>query len=237
MAQATTIRGGKVRIMLGAGTAPIVYSAPCGFTSRSITFTKGLEEASVPDCDNPDKIDWIGRDATSLSISVSGEGVLAVESVDTWDAAWLSLDSVPARIEIEFPAKTIIWVGRLHIESLEIGATNGARSTLNVSMQSDGEFVRSVLTGAPPNNTVAPTISGNPKVGTALTVTPGTWTGDATIAYTYVWRSNGAVVGTSIATYSPAAGDVGKTITVTVTATNSSGSKTMTAGPTTPVIA
>lgn len=142
MAQATTVRGGKVRILLGSGTGPIVYAAPCGFTNRSITFTKGLEEANVPDCDDPDKIDWIGRDATSLSISVSGEGVLAYESTDTWDEAWQSLDSVPARIEIEWPLKTVIWTGRLHIESMELGATNGTRATLNVTMQSDGAFVR-----------------------------------------------------------------------------------------------
>lgn len=142
MAQATTIRGGKVRILLGSGSGPIVYAAPCGFTNRSITFTKGLEEANVPDCDDPDKIDWIGRDATSLSISVSGEGVLAYESTDTWDAAWQSLDSVPARIEIEWPAKTVVWTGNLHIESMELGATNGTRATLNVTMQSDGAFVR-----------------------------------------------------------------------------------------------
>lgn len=142
MAQATTIRGGKVRIMLGSGSNPIIYSAPCGFTSRSITFTKGLEESNVPDCDDPDKIDWIGRDATSLSISVSGEGVLAYESVDTWDTAWQSLESVPSRIEIEWPEKTVTWSGNLHIESMELGATNGTRSTLNVSMQSDGAFIR-----------------------------------------------------------------------------------------------
>lgn len=142
MAQATTIRGGRVRILLGSGSAPIVYEAPCGFTNRSITFTKGLEEANVPDCDDPDKIDWIGRDATSLSISVSGEGVLAYESTDTWDEAWQSLDSVPARIEIEWPLKTVVWVGNLHIESMELGATNGTRATLNVTMQSDGEFLR-----------------------------------------------------------------------------------------------
>lgn len=142
MAAATTIRGGKVRILLGEGTSPIVYTAPCGFTSRSVTFNKGLEEVNIPDCLDPDKIDWVGRDSVSLSISVSGEGVLAYESVDTWDTAFLSLDSVPARIEIEWPAKTVVWTGRLHIESLELGATNAQRATLNVSMQSDGEFVR-----------------------------------------------------------------------------------------------
>lgn len=152
MAQATTIRGGRVRIMLGSGSAPIIYSAPCGFTSRSITFTKGLEESNVPDCDDPDKIDWVGRDATSLSISVSGEGVLAYESTDTWDAAWQSLESIPARMEIHWPLKIVTWTGRFHIESMELGATNGTRATLNITMQSDGESLRGEL---PPEDFVS----------------------------------------------------------------------------------
>lgn len=141
MAQATTIKGGKVRVLLDLASSG-TYTAACGFTSRSITFSKGLEDVSVPDCDDPDKVDWVGRDATSLSIAVSGEGVLAVESGEDWLEAWESVDSVPAKIEIEFPAKTITYTGRMHVESLELGAPNGRRVTNNVSMQSDGVMVR-----------------------------------------------------------------------------------------------
>lgn len=148
MAQATTIKSGKIRILLGNDAAPIVYATPCGFTQRSITISKGLEEVNVPDCTDPDKVDWVGRDATSLSMSVSGEGVLAQESVTTWLDAVDSLDSVPVKIEWEFPANTITWTGLMHLESVEVGATNGQRATLNVSMQSDGQMVR-VVTPAP----------------------------------------------------------------------------------------
>lgn len=147
MAVATTIKAGKVRILLGDNAVPIVYTAPCGFTQRSISINKGLEEINVPDCLDPDKVDWVGRDATSLSMSVSGEGVLAAESVETWLDAVDSLDSVPVKIEWEFPAKTITWTGHMHLESIEAGATNGQRATLNVSMQSDGQMVRTVVPG------------------------------------------------------------------------------------------
>lgn len=142
MAQPTTIKGGKFRVLLGDDADPIVYSSPCGFTSRSLTLTKGLNEVNLPDCEDPDKIDWVGRDATSLSMSVSGEGILAAESSDTWLDAWHSVDSVPVKIEIEFPAKTITYTGRMHVETIELGAPNGQRVTNNVSMQSDGEMVR-----------------------------------------------------------------------------------------------
>lgn len=149
MTQATTIKGGKIRVLLGNDANPIVYSNPCGFTQRSITLNKGLEEVQIPDCTDPDKVDWVGRDATSLSMGISGEGVLASESVDTWIEGFESIDSIPVKVEWEFPAKTITWTGRMHIESMEVGANNGQRATNNVSLQSDGEMVR-VTTPASP---------------------------------------------------------------------------------------
>ncbi|KAB2781264.1 phage tail tube protein [Brucella anthropi] len=149
MAQATTIKGGKIRVLLGNDADPIVYENPCGFTQRSITLTKNLEELNIPDCADPDKVDWVGRDATSLSMAVNGEGVLASESVDTWLDAFDSIDSVPAKVEWEFPAKTITWTGRMHVESMEVGANNGQRATNNVSLQSDGEMVRVVTPVTP----------------------------------------------------------------------------------------
>lgn len=150
MAKATTIKGGRFRVLVGeSGVEPIVYAAPCGFTQRSITLNKGLEEVSIPDCNDPDKIDWLGRDATSLSMSISGEGVLAEESVEVWLDAFDNLESVPVKVEWEFPAKTITWTGAMHLESLEAGAANAGRATLNVSMQSDGEMVRTVTPVTP----------------------------------------------------------------------------------------
>lgn len=149
MAQATTIKGGKVRVKIGNDASPIVYTAPCGFTQKSISLSKNLNEVSIPDCEDPDKVDWIGRDAASLSMSISGEGVLASESIETWLEAWESIDSVPVQVELVFPATTYTYTGNMHVESLEIGGNNGERATNNVSMQSDGEMVRTSAPTAP----------------------------------------------------------------------------------------
>lgn len=145
MAAPTTIKGGKVRVLLGDLNSPNSYSAPCGFTSRSVTLNKGLQEVNLPDCADPDAVDWLGRDATSFSMTISGEGVLASESVETWLDAFEETDSVQVMVEWQFPAKLIRWLGNMHIESLETTAPNGQRATLNVSMQSDGEMVRTVV--------------------------------------------------------------------------------------------
>jgi hypothetical protein len=144
MAQPSTARFGKFRIMLGNSADPIVYAAPCGFTSKSLTLTKDLTDVTLPDCDDPDAVAWVGRDASTLSASVSGEGVLASESVETWLDAWENVESVPVKIEIEFPAKTITWTGLMHVSSLNPSTEQGGRVTMSVEMESDGELVRTV---------------------------------------------------------------------------------------------
>jgi len=145
MAQPVTVRFGKFKILLGDGDSPEEFVAPCGFTSKSLTLTKNLTEVNIPDCDNPDAVAWTGRDAESLSASVSGEGVLAAEAVERWLEAVESIDSVSVRIEIKFPANTIVWAGKMHISTFTPSAEQGGRVTVSVEMQSDGELVRETV--------------------------------------------------------------------------------------------
>jgi hypothetical protein len=144
MAPPITARFGKFRVLIGDGADPIVYTAPCGFTSKSLTLTKDLTDVNLPDCDDPDAVAWVGRDASSLSASVSGEGVMASQSVETWLDAWEDSESVPVKIEVEFPSKTITWTGLMHVATFTAGAEQGGRVTANVELQSDGELVRAV---------------------------------------------------------------------------------------------
>lgn len=150
MAKPVTTKGGLMRILLGSGSGPIVYAAPCGLTSKSLTLSKGLEEVSIPDCDDPTAIDWLGRDAISLSMSVSGEGVLAESSVEAWLDAWESPDSVPVKVELQFPTTTWTWTGFMHVETAELGAASTTgRVTGNFSLQSDGEMTRTSAATTP----------------------------------------------------------------------------------------
>jgi hypothetical protein len=68
------------------------------------------------------------------------------------------------------------------------------------------------LTAAP-----VPTVTGSPVSGQKLTAVPGTW-GPAPVALAYQWKRSGAnILGATASTYVLTSGDVGKTITVTVT--------------------
>jgi len=90
---------------------------------------------------------------------------------------------------------------------------------------------------SPPVNTVLPGISGTIAAGQTLTATAGTWTGTAPITYAYQWqRCTGAscvnISGATSSSYPLTATDVGKTLQVAVTATNSDGNATATSATT-----
>ena len=71
----------------------------------------------------------------------------------------------------------------------------------------------------PPTNVDVPHVS---QSGAVLSCTMGNWTGAPT-SYAYQWQLDGAAAGTDSPSYSVQAGDVGKSATCTVTATNAAG--------------
>jgi hypothetical protein len=86
------------------------------------------------------------------------------------------------------------------------------------------------LAGSPPVNTVPPTISGTAQGGSVLTAGHGTWTGSPAPSFTYQWQdcntSGGScsnITGATSSSYTLKSSDVGDTIVVVVTGTNSSG--------------
>jgi hypothetical protein len=93
-----------------------------------------------------------------------------------------------------------------------------------------GAAATGARTDAAPVSSVSPTISGIPREGRLLTVSSGSWTGSAPIVFAYQWKrcdttgaGCAAIPGATTQTYVLTSTDVGHTIRVTVTATNSVG--------------
>lgn len=141
MSQPTTAKFGKFRIMLGDDATPTVYAAPCGLSTKGFTLAKNLQEIDLPDCEDEDAVAWIGRDAQNLSATISGDGVAAAESVQDWNDAWKNVESVPAKVEIEFSTGVLSYTGLFQVDNLTFGAEQAGRVTLGINAQSDGEVI------------------------------------------------------------------------------------------------
>jgi hypothetical protein len=89
-----------------------------------------------------------------------------------------------------------------------------------------------------PANTASPTISGSATVGATLTASSGSWSGTTPMTFSYRWqRCNSGgdkcsnIGGATAQTYKPARKDVGGTLRVSVTASNSDGSANAVSAP------
>ena len=118
------------------------------------------------------------------------------------------------------------------------GFTTGSTSTQNATVPASGypttltstfSFTANAI--APPLNTTPPAITGTAQAGQTLTSSTGTWSGTAPITYTYQWQactgsSCSNIGGATSSSYTLAGSDVGKTVQVIVTATNTDGNAT-----------
>jgi fibronectin type 3 domain-containing protein len=119
-------------------------------------------------------------------------------------------------------------------------------TTLRVAVTGSNAFGSSAATSAatdvvvdagpiPPSNTSPPTISGTAQVGQTLSADPGQWSGTSPITHTYQWRSCDQtgeicsdIFGATAQTYTLTVLDLGNTVRIAVTASNSAGSSSAT---------
>lgn len=104
--------------------------------------------------------------------------------------------------------------------------------------------VTAVVASAAPANVTPPTITGSVVVGQTLTASSGTWSGSNPV-FTYQWQKCNAagaesscanIGGATANVYVPVPGDVGSTLRVVVTGTNTVGSSSRASLPT-PIVA
>ncbi|HTY96213.1 MAG TPA: hypothetical protein VMB91_04180, partial [Solirubrobacteraceae bacterium] len=135
------------------------------------------------------------------------------------------------------PGYTLTGADVGHTLVLRETATNAAGSTAGPSKPSGA------VAGAVPVSTLPPTVNGVVQQGQTLTADHGGWTNEPT-AYGYQWKRCNekggrckAISGAVARTYTPTSADVGKTLSVSETASNATGtSKPSASGATAKVI-
>lgn len=129
---------------------------------------------------------------------------------------------------ITFP-NSVTWTFTGQVESYEPAIPTEDKMTATVSFKVSGSTVAEAA--AAPENVVLPAIAGIPEEDEVLSAWPGEWSQAA--AFTYQWSRDGAPIsGATGKTYTVTASDIGKALSVTVTATNSAGSESATSGET-----
>ena len=111
-------------------------------------------------------------------------------------------------------------------------------ATNSIGVSSPSASSNSITTFTIPANTVAPVVSGTATVGQTLSTTNGTWTGTATITFTYQWQRNGVdITSATSGTYTLVAADASNPIRCVVTGTNSYGNSSANSNATASVAA
>jgi len=130
---------------------------------------------------------------------------------------------------------TLVSGDATHTIRVVVTGTNGSGNATATASQT-------AVVAEAPANTLLPTISGTAEAGQLLTANTGTWTGTPAPSFTYQWRrcdTSGAscadIVGATGSTYSLAVADIGATIRVVVTGTNTAGNAAATSTQTTTV--
>lgn len=142
MAKPTTVAGSKLLIMLGDGNSPETFAAPCGLTTKSLNFAASVNEFNVPDCADPDAPMFTERLVSALSAGVTGNGVLAMESLDEWRNWFDSGLAKNIHVSINEPLASGGGYYRMSavLTGFNIGGNQGEKMTVEVTIQSDGEW-------------------------------------------------------------------------------------------------
>ncbi len=140
MAQPTVLVGTKLLILVGNGNSPETFAQPCGLTTRNFNLKASTNTTLIPDCDDPEAPAWEAKDVNALSADVSGAGVMAVESFDTWNDWFMAATSRHCQIKLDDDALGQ-WEGSFIITDLKYGGVRGQKVTLDVTLVNDGAVI------------------------------------------------------------------------------------------------
>lgn len=240
MAKPITGKFSELQILIGDGGSPEEFAVVCGMTTKGVQRSAQTNSTVVPDCEDEDAPAWEEKAVNSLSVTISGSGVWAAENHGVFMDWFYSGQSKNIKVRhMRAAAGTPEYEeGPALLTALNNTVERGNKVQAEVTIEMDGQPSRmSKPGGIAPANTVLPSISGIAIEGGTLTALTGTWSNNPT-SYSYAWNRDGTPIsGATAATYTLVSDDVGEPITVTVTATNATGSTPATSAPTADVVA
>ena len=171
---------------------------------------------------------WVAAVSAPLSVTPGSiSGTAAVGSTLTYTPGTASGGSGPYTYAWQWRANGVAIAGQTGATYTVVAGNAGQSITVQITATDSTTATANAVTAPvaiPTALTVtAGSISGTAQVGQTLTYTPGTASGGVgPYTYAYQWNADGvAIAGATALTYVPVFGDVGKVLTVTITATDS----------------
>lgn len=142
MAKPTTLPAGDFLIKLESSEGSGVFTAPCGLTSKGFNQSATTQETVVPDCDDPDAPASVERAVDALSGEISGSGVLAMGSRNTYETWYRSGLKKKCRIYLDTTLANSggYWEGYFLLTQWNVTAQRGQKINTELTMQSDGDI-------------------------------------------------------------------------------------------------
>lgn len=149
MAAVKHARGVKLVLKVGNGADPEVFTAKCSINAaRGISFSATTREFNIPDCSDPDMITWLAREKDSLSVSVTGAGMLNTTDVSDFFDWWKGEDAKNCQVVVDVPSADggVIFTGAYHLTEFSITGDRGGKQECAITLASDGEVTSAANT-------------------------------------------------------------------------------------------
>jgi hypothetical protein len=145
MSYPTKTKGTKVRLKLGNGATPEVFTVVCGITTKGLQRTRATNDETDWDCDDPDAAPVTVRDVGAGDWTMSGSGVANTANLTDIEAAY----ETPANWQLEFldadNAVIRTYTGNAIMTDLTLGAANGSFMTISLTLSGNGDLTRAIL--------------------------------------------------------------------------------------------
>lgn len=225
--------GRLLLIKIGDGGSPESFSNLCGLKTRSFNLSANEVDTTVPDCNNPGQAVQKTAEPGIVNRTFSGSGAFVSGATQATLMGHVRGATV-------FNAQVVVpgegtYAGSWMVSDFEFSGEMEGNMEFSATFSAAGPltFTAEAVT---PVNSLLPSIAGIAQVGQALKAFPGVWTGNP--VFTFQWKKDGSnISGATTDSYTPVVGDIGSTITVAVTATNTSGSASAASGGTADVVA
>lgn len=145
MAEPLSFNGSKIAIKVGDGGDPETFTHPCLINaSRGIQFSSSTIDSVIPDCADQDAPAWVTREKDSLTVTITGEGIMdAASTADYFD--WYegaAAKNVQGVVNVGGGANEQTFEGAFHLTEFQISGERKEKSQVSITLVSTGEITR-----------------------------------------------------------------------------------------------